>query len=56
MGSFLGVWLGGVVYEATHSYDLIWIGAMALGVLAAVLHWPIDDRELPRIRAAVAAG
>lgn len=56
VGSFLGVWLGGVVYEATHSYDLIWIGAMALGVLAAVLHWPIDDRELPRIRAAVAAG
>ena len=29
---------------------------MALGVLAAVLAWPIDDRELPRIRAAVAAG
>ena len=56
VGSFLGVWLGGVVYEATHSYDLIWIGAMALGVVSAALHWPIDDRELPRIRAAVAAG
>lgn len=56
VGSFLGVWLGGVVYEATHSYDLIWIGAMALGVLSAALHWPIDDRELPRIRAAAAAG
>lgn len=54
VGSFLGVWLGGVVFEATHSYDLIWLGAMALGVLAAVLHWPIDDRELPRIRAAMA--
>ncbi|WP_183002772.1 MFS transporter [Achromobacter sp. UMC71] len=56
VGSFLGVWLGGVVFEATHSYDLIWLGAMALGVLAAVLHWPIDDRELPRLRNAMAAG
>ncbi len=55
VGSFLGVWLGGVVFEVTHSYDLIWLGAMALGVLAAVLHWPIDDRELPRVRVAVAA-
>ncbi len=55
VGSFLGVWLGGVVFEATHSYDLIWLGAMALGVLSAVLHWPIDDRELPRVRAAMAS-
>ena len=31
LGSFLGVWLGGLVYEATHSYDLIWLGAIALG-------------------------
>ncbi len=47
-GSFLGVWLGGVVYVHTHSYDLVWLIAMALGVLAAALHWPIDDRELAR--------
>ena len=52
LGSFLGVWLGGLVYEATHSYDLIWLGAIALGLLAAMLHWPIDDRELPRPRGA----
>lgn len=55
LGSFLGVWLGGAVFEATHSYDLIWLGAMALGVLSAALHWPIDDRELPRVRAIAAA-
>lgn len=54
LGSFLGVWLGGLVYEATHSYDLIWLGAIALGLLAAMLHWPIDDRELPRPRMAPA--
>ncbi|QET05456.1 MULTISPECIES: MFS transporter [Cupriavidus] len=48
LGSFLGVWLGGAVFEATHSYDLVWLCAMALGVVAAALHWPIDDREIVR--------
>ena len=47
-GSFLGVWLGGIVFVHTHSYDLVWLIAMGLGVLAAVLHWPIDDRALAR--------
>lgn len=55
-GSFLGVWLGGLVFVRTQSYDLVWLLAMALGVLAAALHWPIDDRALvrtgPRARAA----
>ena len=50
-GSFLGVWLGGVVYVHTHSYDLVWLIAMALGALAALLHLPIDDREIARSRA-----
>ncbi len=48
LGSFLGVWLGGVVFELTQSYDLVWMGAMALGVIAAALHWPIDDRAIAR--------
>jgi MFS family permease len=48
LGSFLGVWLGGVVFVATRSYDLMWLMAMTLGVLAAALHWPIDDRPLAR--------
>lgn len=56
LGSFLGVWLGGIVFEATRSYDLIWLVAMALGVLSAVLHWPIDDRDITRARAAGAPG
>ena len=47
-GSFLGVWLGGIVFVHTHSYDLVWLIAMGLGVLAAALHWPIDDRALAR--------
>lgn len=46
VGAFLGVWLGGYVFDLTRSYDLVWIGAMALGVIAAGLHWPIDDRPV----------
>ena len=48
LGSFLGVWMGSHLFEATRSYELIWCVAMALGVVAAALHWPIDDRQLRR--------
>lgn len=43
IGSFLGVWLGGRVYDATGSYTSIWVAAIVLGVLAAVIHLPISD-------------
>lgn len=46
LGAFLGVWLGGRVFDATRSYDWLWFGSMALGVAAAALHWPIDDRRV----------
>ena len=49
LGSFLGVWLGGVVFEATRSYDLVWLVAIGLGVVAAALHWPIDERQIVRV-------
>ena len=55
LGSFLGVWMGGRVFEATGSYVLVWLLAIALGVLAAALHWPIDDRPLLRSPAPAAA-
>lgn len=55
IGSFFGVWLGGYLFEATRSYDLIWIIGMALGSLAAALHLPIDDRRIATDYAAVAA-
>lgn len=44
IGSFLGVWLGGLVYDATKSYDLMWWISVALGVFAAFIHWPIEER------------
>lgn len=43
LGSFLGAWLGGFVFDATGSYALVWGTTAALGVLAAAVHFPIDD-------------
>lgn len=43
LGSFCGVWLGGYVFDATGSYDTVWMLAVGLGVISALLHWPIDD-------------
>lgn len=48
VGSFLGVWLGGLMYDLTGSYNLVWMITIGLGLVAALLHWPIDDRELKR--------
>ena len=50
VGSFLGVWLGGYLYDAYGSYDLIWWLSIALGLIAALLHWPIDERAVARLR------
>ena len=54
VGSFLGAWLGGYVYDETGSYDAVWLAAVALGVGAAGLHWPIRDRSLVRPRVGAA--
>ena len=48
LGSFIGVWLGGYVFETTGSYQTGWIIAAALGVVATVVHWPIVDRPIVR--------
>ena len=51
LGSFLGAWLGGYLYDATGSYETMWWIAAALGVAAAALHWPIRE-PLPHFRLA----
>ena len=51
LGSFLGAWLGGYVYDATGSYDIVWWIAVALGLVASALHWPIREPR-PRLRVA----
>ena len=51
VGSFLGVWLGGRLFDTTGSYDVVWWLGIALGVIAALLHWPIDERSVRLARA-----
>jgi len=51
VGSFLGIWMGGVVFDLTGNYDAIWWSAIVLGFIAAAMHWPIDERPLVRARA-----
>ena len=53
IGSFLGVWLGGYLYDVMGSYDPVWWLGVALGLYAAVVHWPI--KESPVERPALAA-
>jgi MFS family permease len=48
VGSFLGVWLGGRLYDATGSYDVVWWIAVALGVFAALVNLPIRERAILR--------
>jgi MFS family permease len=52
VGSFLGVWLGGVLYAATGSYAAVWWLTVALSLFAAVVHLPISERPAPRFATA----
>jgi predicted MFS family arabinose efflux permease len=49
IGNFTGAWVGGRVFDATGSYAAVWWTAALLGVVAAVLHAPIDDRPVVRV-------
>jgi len=48
IGSFLGVWLGGFLFDRTGSYDLVWYLAIGLGVIAALLNLPIKEAAIAR--------
>ena len=48
VGSFLGAWLGGRMYDSFGSYDLVWYVSIALGVLAGLINLPVDEREIRR--------
>lgn len=50
VGSFTGVWLGGYLFDTTGSYMVVWWLAVVLGVVSAALHFPIDERAVPRLR------
>ncbi|AIS17131.1 MFS transporter [Pseudomonas rhizosphaerae] len=51
LGAFLGGWLGGLVYDHTGSYDLVWQLSIALSLLAGVLNWPVRERPVARLQA-----
>jgi predicted MFS family arabinose efflux permease len=48
VGSFLGVWLGGRLYDATGSYDVVWWIAVGLGVFAALVNLPVREQAIAR--------
>ena len=48
IGSFLGVWLGGLLYDRTGSYDIVWYIAIALGVFAGLVNLPVRESAIER--------
>lgn len=48
IGSFMGVWLGGYLYDRTGSYDVVWYMAIALGVMAALVNLPVRESAIAR--------
>lgn len=52
IGSFLGVWLGGKLYDATGSYDVVWYLAIALGVMAMLANLPVRESPIARVQPA----
>ena len=49
VGSFMGVWLGGLIYDKTGSYDGMWWAGIVLGILAGLIHLPINERPVTRL-------
>jgi predicted MFS family arabinose efflux permease len=52
VGSFLGVWLAGRLFDMTKSYDAMWWISIALGLVAALAHWPIQEKPVARLASA----
>ena len=50
VGSFLGAWYGGLMYDLTGSYTTVWIFCVVLSVLAAALCVPVDERDMTLLR------
>ena len=52
IGSFIGVWLGGRIFDQTGSYDTMWYAGIVLGIIAGIVHLPIDEKPVQRLRVA----
>ena len=55
IGSFMGVWLGGFLYDKSGSYDIVWYIAIALGVFAALVNLPVREVAINRGSSALKA-
>jgi len=55
VGGFLGVWLGGILFERTGSYNVVWWLSVVFGVLSAIINLPIVEKPIVRAEAAPAA-
>ena len=49
VGGFLGVWLGGLLYTATGSYNVVWWLSVAFGIVSAIINLPIIERPIERL-------
>jgi MFS family permease len=56
IGSFMGVWIAGRMFDTYKSYDMMWWISIALGVLSALVNWPISEKPVARITNAAKAG
>lgn len=50
LGSFMGVWLGGYLYDTTGTYNIVWWSAATIALFTAVIHIFIDERPVLRLR------
>jgi predicted MFS family arabinose efflux permease len=50
VGGFLGVWLGGVMFERTGSYDTVWWLSILFGILSAAINLPIVEKPVDQLR------
>jgi predicted MFS family arabinose efflux permease len=51
LGSFLGVWLGGKMYDLTGDYTLVWWIGVGIGAFSALVHLPIKERRVELVAA-----
>ena len=56
IGSFLGVWMGGYLYDRNGSYDIVWYLTIALGIFAGLVNLPVRETPIVRTPAPAAAG
>ena len=54
VGSFVGGWGGGLMFDLRGNYDLMWWLSIGLGLFASAIHWRIRERPVPRLAMAAA--